>query len=89
MSSLLLSALAATTVIAATSVGVATDASAATRHTRYSYSYGSSMAAPVVRQYPYGAYNSYYGAEVPGAGFRRDVNPLSGTPRWNGSGGAP
>ena len=82
MRSLLLSALAATSVIAATSVSLATDASAATRHVRQ-----SAQTAPVVRQVPYTSYNTY--DVVPSFAGRRDVNPLSGTPQWNASGGAP
>ena len=82
MRSLPLSALAATTVIAASFVGLASDASAATRHARQS----APVAAPIVRQDPYNSFNSYY--DVPGPGGRRDVNPISGTPRWNASGGA-
>lgn len=81
MRSFLLSALAAGTVIAATSVGLATDASAATRHVRHA----APVAAPVVRQDPSNSFNTY---DVPGPTGRRDVNPISGTPRWNASGGA-
>jgi hypothetical protein len=81
MRSLLLSALAATTIVTATSVGLATDASAATRHVRQ-----STVTVPVVTQDPYRSYNSYGVTTFDG---RRDVNPISGTPRWNGLGSAP
>jgi len=85
MRSLLLSALAATTIIAATSVGLATDASAATRHVRQ-----RTVTVPVVRQDPYRAYNTFDNSyAVTTFDGRRDVNPLSGTPRWNALGSAP
>ena len=80
MRSLLLSALAATTVIAATSVALSTDASAAPRR-----SHQTIQTAPVVGPDPSNSFNTY---DVPGPTGRRDLNPLSGTPRWNASGGA-
>lgn len=80
MRSLLLPALAATTFIAATLVGLTTDASAAARRT-----HNGTPTAPVVRQDPSSSFNTY---DVPGPTGRRDVNPISGTPRWNASGGA-
>jgi hypothetical protein len=81
MRSLILSALAATTIIAASSVALTTDASAATRHVRH-----TAPVASVVRQDPYTSFNTYE-TFIPSG--RRDVNPISGTPQWNASGGAP
>jgi hypothetical protein len=81
MRSLLLSALAATTVIAAISIGLTTDASAAKRQVRNN----APATAPAVPQNPSSSFRTY---EVPVPTGRRDVNPISGTPRWNASGGA-
>jgi len=83
MRSLLLSALTATTVLAATSVGLTTDANAAARR------HHSTLAAPIVRQDPSASFNTYGTYDVRSFGGGRDVNPISGTPRWNASGGAP
>jgi hypothetical protein len=85
MRSLLLSALAATTVLAATSVGLTTDANAAARRLHHSF-----QAAPIVRQDPSASFNTYSPTyDVRSFGGGRDVNPISGTPRWDASGGAP
>jgi hypothetical protein len=84
MRSLLLSAVAATAVLAATSVGLTTDANAAARRPHQVSQ--TNETAPVVRENPYASFNTY---DVPTFGGRRDVNPYSGTPRWNASGGAP
>lgn len=84
MRSLLLSALAATTVLAATSVGLTTDANAAARR-----SHRVDQTAPIVRQDPSASFNTYGAYDASSFGSRRDVNPISGTPRWNASGGAP
>jgi hypothetical protein len=89
MRSFLISAVAAATVLAGTAVSLSTDANAAARYRHHRVYLG-----PFVRHYPYGAFDAYgaYGAfagpnfNVPSG--RRDVNPISGTPRWNAAGGA-
>jgi hypothetical protein len=78
-----LSALTATAALASATLGMSTDASAATRHPRY-----RTQPAPIVRQDPYGAYNTLGAPGVSPYQGRRDVNPISGTPRWNAAGGA-
>jgi hypothetical protein len=79
----LLSAIATATVIASTAVGLSTDANAASRrHYRQ-----APVADPVVRQAPSGPYDTFAPSVSPYQG-RRDVNPISGTPRWNAAGGA-
>ncbi len=89
MRTFLISAIAAATVLAGTAVSLTTDANAAVRYRHHRVYLG-----PGVRPDPYGAFNAYgaYGAFA-GPNFnvptgRRDVNPLSGTPRWNAAGGA-
>jgi len=81
MRTFLFSAIAAT--VLATATGISTDANAATRRPQ-----NRTQAAPIVRQDPYGYYNPYGGAGANPYQGRRDVNPISGTPRWNASGGA-
>jgi hypothetical protein len=83
MRTFLFSAIAATAVVAAATIGLSTDANAAKRQAQ-----PRNQPAPVVYSYPYGVYNSY-GPGVATYHGRRDVNPISGTPRWNASGGAP
>jgi hypothetical protein len=74
MRSLLLSALAATAVIAATSVGLATDASAATRRPHH-----HARVVPDVRQDPSGAFNQFSAPVLPDPALSY---------RWPPSGGA-
>ena len=82
MRTFLVSAVAATTVLTTVAIGMATDANAASRRTQHRAS-----APPIVRQDPYGGYNMLAPGVSPYQG-RRDVNPISGTPRWNAAGGA-
>ncbi len=77
------SALAAATVLASTTLGMSTDANAATRHPHY-----RTQPAPIVRQNPYRSYNMIGSPGVSPYQGRHDVNPISGTPRWNAAGGA-
>lgn len=74
MRSFLLAALAATTVIAATSVGLTTDASAAARRPHH-----HARVAPDVRQDPSGAFNQFTAPSVPDSALSY---------RWPPSGGA-
>jgi hypothetical protein len=83
MRTFLLSAIAASTVLASTAIGLSSDANAASRHAQRRV-----QPAPIVRQDPYGSFNTF----APGVSAfdtRRNVNPISGTPRWNAAGGAP
>jgi len=82
MRTFLFSAIAVTAVVAATVIGLSTDANAAKRQAQ-----PRSQPAPLIHHDPYGAYNSY-GPGVDTFHGRRDVNPISGTPRWNAAGGA-
>jgi hypothetical protein len=72
-----LAVLAAVTMLDALAIILSTDANAATTRS----SQRRTQAPPIVRQDD--PYNSPIGATG-----RRDVNPISGTPRWN-AGGAP
>ncbi len=83
MRKFLLSAVAAATVLAFAAIGLSTDANAAARHPHY-----RTPAAPVVRQDPSGSFNTFGAPGVSPYQGRRDVNPISGTPRWNAAGGA-
>src|SRR5262249_21385129 len=85
MRTFLFSAVAATAMLATAAVGLSTDASAATRRPQYRTQMAPVIrqAPPIIRQDPYGAYNTF-----DRSGGRRDVNPISGTPRWNAAGGA-
>jgi hypothetical protein len=79
----LLSAIAATAVLASTAIGLSSDANAASRHAQR-----HAQPTPIVREDPYGSFNTF----APGVSAydtRRNVNPISGTPRWNAAGGAP
>lgn len=80
----LLFSVAATAVLASAAVGLSSDANAASRHPRYR----TPAPAPIVRQDPYGAYNALGAPGISPYQGRRDVHPLSGTPRWNAAGGA-
>ena len=83
MRTFLLSAIAATTVLASAAIGLSSDANAASRRPQH-----RTQPAPVVQQDPYRPVNTF----APGVGSydgRRNVNPISGTPRWNAAGGAP
>jgi hypothetical protein len=76
--------LAAGAVLASAVVGTSADASAAVRHRHY-----RTQAVPYVPQNPYTTLNTF---DAPGIGinqYRRDWNPISGTPRWNFLGTAP
>jgi hypothetical protein len=84
MRTFLLSAIAVTSVLASAAIGLSTDANAATRRAQQQ----RTQPAPFVRPDPYGPFNTF----APGVGVydtRRNVNPISGTPRWNAAGGAP
>lgn len=81
MRTFLLSAIAATTVLASAAIGMSTDANAATRRPQH-------RAQPIVRQDPFGSFNTLGAPGVSPYQGRRDVNPISGTPRWNAAGGA-
>jgi len=83
MRTFLFSAVAATTMLATATIGLATDANAAKRRPQY-----RAPAPPIVRQDPYGGYNMLGAPGVSPYQGRRDVNPISGTPRWNAAGGA-
>ena len=83
MRTLLFSAIAVTAVVAATAIGLSTDANAAKRRVQQS----SQSSAPIIHSDPYGVHNSF-GPGVDTYHGRRDVNPISGTPRWNAAGGA-
>jgi len=81
----LLSAIAATCVLASTTIGLSTDATAATRRPHHQQ---RSQQLPVIRQDPYRSFNTFGAPGVSPYQGRRDVNPISGTPRWNAAGGA-
>ena len=83
MRTFLVSAIAATTVLASTALGLSNDANAASRRAQR-----RAQPAPIVRQDPYRAFNTF-GPGVRQVDTRRNVNPISGTPRWNAAGGAP
>jgi hypothetical protein len=83
MRTFLLSTVAATTVLASAAIGLSTDANAATRRPQH-----RAHPAPIVRQDPYGSFNMFGAPGVSPYQGRRDVNPISGTPRWNAAGGA-
>jgi hypothetical protein len=83
MRTFLLSAIAATAALATAAIGLSTDASAASRRPQH-----RAPAPAIVRQAPYGAYNTLGAPGVSPYQGRRDVNPISGTPRWNAAGGA-
>ena len=74
MRSLLLSALAVTAVVAVSSVGLVTDASAATRHAHH-----RAHVAPAMRQDPAGAFNQFVAPAIPDPALSY---------RWPPSGGA-
>ncbi len=82
MRTLLFLAIAATTVLASAAIGLSTDANAASRHPQR-----RAPAPPIVHHDPYGSFNTF-GPGVDVFHGRRDVNPISGTPRWNAAGGA-
>jgi hypothetical protein len=83
MRTFVLSALATTAVLASATLGMSTAANAASRHPRY-----RTQPAPIVRQNPYRTYDMLGAPGVSPYQGRRDVNPISGTPRWNAAGGA-
>ena len=83
MRTFLVSAIAATTVLASAAIGLSSDANAASRHAQR-----RAQPAPIVRQDPYGSFNTF-APGVSALDTRRNVNPISGTPRWNAAGGAP
>jgi hypothetical protein len=83
MRTFLFSAVAATAVLISAAIGLSTDANAVSRHTQH-----RAPAPPTVRQDPYGGYNMLGAPGVSPYQGRRDVNPISGTPRWNAAGGA-
>lgn len=83
MRTFMLSAIAATTVLASAAIGLSSDANAASRRPQH-----RTQPAPIVRQDPYGPFNTF-GPGVRQVDTRRNVNPISGTPRWNAAGGAP
>lgn len=81
----LFTTLAAGAVLASAVVGTSADANAAVRHPHYRT---RPQAVPHVGQNPYTTLNTF---DAPGIGnqYRRDWNPVSGTPRWNFLGTAP
>ncbi len=83
MRAFLLSALAASAVLASAVIGTSTTADAAGRHPHY-----RAHAVPYVRQNPYASFNTFVGPGIGVDPVRRDWNPISGTPRWNAAGGA-
>jgi hypothetical protein len=84
MRNFLLSTVAAMTVLAASAIALSTDADAATRRPQHR----SQVAPPFVPQDSYPSYNTFAsGSDA--FHTRRDVHPISGTPRWNAAGGAP
>jgi hypothetical protein len=76
--------LAAGAVLASAVVGTSVDANAAVRHPRY-----RTQAVPYVRQNPYTTLNTFDAPRIGINQYRRDFNPISGTPRWNFLGTAP
>jgi len=82
MRTFLLSAIAATAVLASTAIGMSTDANAASRHSQ-----SRTHAVPNVRS-PSSSFNTFDPPSISVTPGRRDVNPISGTPRWNAAGGA-
>jgi hypothetical protein len=83
MRTFLLSAMAAAAMLVSVGLCSSTDANAASRHTQH-----RAPAPPIVRQAPYGTYDTFGAPGVSPYQGRRDVNPISGTPRWNAAGGA-
>ena len=80
----LFTTLAAGLVLGSAAIGTSADAKAAVRHPHH-----RTQAVPYVRQNPYTTLNIF---DAPGIGvnqYRRDWNPVSGTPRWNYLGTAP
>ena len=85
MRSFLLSAI-AVTVLASSAIALSADADAATtRRPQH-----RAATPPIVRQVdPYSAYNTFGAPGFDAFHTQRNVNPISGTPRWNAAGGAP
>jgi hypothetical protein len=84
MRTFLVSAVAVATVLASTAIGLSTDANAATRRVHQQ----RNQPVPIIRQDPAGSFNTFGAPGVSPYQGRRDVNPISGTPRWNAAGGA-
>jgi len=85
MRTFLFSAIAASAVVATTVFGLSTDANAAKRKAS-----PPQQPAPLIHHHhrdPYGVHGSF-GPGVDTFHGRRDVHPVSGTPRWNAAGGA-